>query len=121
MRALEAAGTAYYYIGDNERARGFYDSQLEVAEEIGDQQGVADAMFNRAWTRDWSDAPVEAERYFDQVSDAYRAAGDERGVARVLFIRGQVLLRTGQLESAIKVLLTPSSPSASSTTSRTYR
>jgi predicted ATPase/class 3 adenylate cyclase len=105
MRALEAAGTAYYYIGDNERARGFYDSQLEVAEEIGDQQGVADAMFNRAWTRDWSDEPVEAERYFDQVSGAYRAAGDERGVARVLFIRGQVLLRTGQLESAIKVLL----------------
>jgi predicted ATPase/class 3 adenylate cyclase len=105
MRAVEAAGTAYYYIGDNERARGFYDAQLEVAKEIGDQQGVADAMFNLAWTRDWSDDPVEAERYFDQVSDAYRAAGDERGLARVSFIRGQVLLRAGQLESAIRVLL----------------
>ena len=52
MRALEAAGTAFYYVGDNERARGFYDAQLEVAEEIGDRQGVADAMFNLAWTRD---------------------------------------------------------------------
>ena len=105
MRALEAAGTAFYYIGDNERARGFYDAQLQVAEAIGDQQGVADAMFNLAWTRDWSNEPVEADQYFDQVSDAYRAAGDERGLARVSSLRGQVLLRTGQIESAIKVLL----------------
>ena len=105
MRALEAAGTAFYYVGDNEQARGFYDAQLEVAEEIGDRQGVADAMFNLAWTRDWSNEPVEADQYFGRVSDAYRATGDERGLARVSFIRGQVLLRTGLIESAIQVLL----------------
>ena len=105
MRALEAAGTAFYYVGNNERARGFYDAQLEVAEVIGDRQGVADAMFNIAWTRDWRKEPDDGDQYFDRVSDAYRAAGDERGVARVLFIRGQMLLRTGQLESAIQVLL----------------
>jgi predicted ATPase/class 3 adenylate cyclase len=105
MRALEAAGTAFYYIGDNERAGGYYRLQLEVAEDIDDRQGVADAMFNLAWTTDWSTVPVEAAEYFDRVSDAYRAAGDERGIARVLFIRGQVLFRTGQLESAIQVLL----------------
>ena len=52
-----------------------------------------------------SKEPVEADQYFDRVSDAYRAVGDERGLARVSFIRGQVLLRTGQLESAIQVLL----------------
>jgi tetratricopeptide (TPR) repeat protein len=105
MRALEAAGTAFYYAGDNERARGFYDTQLEVAEEIGDRQGVADAMFNLGWTRDWSKEPLEADQYFDRVSDTYRAAGDERGLARVSIVRGQLLLRTGQLESAIQVLL----------------
>ena len=105
MRALEAAGTAFYYVGDNERARGFYDAQLAVAEEIGDKQGVADATFNLAWTRDWGNEPVEADQYFDRVSDAYRAAGDERGLARVSFIRGQMLLRTGRVESAIQVLL----------------
>ena len=105
MRALEAAGTAFYYVGDNERAGGFYDAQLEVAEGIGDRQGMADAMFNLAWTRDWSNEPTEADQYFDRVSDAYRTAGDERGLARVSFIRGQGLLRTGQLESAIQVFL----------------
>ena len=105
MRALEAAGTAFYYVGDNERARRFYDQQLEVAKEIADRQGVADAMFNLAWTRDLSRMPDEAELSFDRIADAYRAVGDERGLARVSFIRGQVLLRTGQLESAIQVLL----------------
>ena len=62
-------------------------------------------MFNLAWTRDLSKEPDEADLSFDRVSDAYRAVGDERGVARVSFIRGQVLFRTGQLESAIQVLL----------------
>ena len=61
MRALEAAGTAFYYVGDNERASRFYDEQLEVAEEIGDRQGVADAMFNLAWTRDLSKEPAEPD------------------------------------------------------------
>jgi ATP/maltotriose-dependent transcriptional regulator MalT len=51
-----------------------------------------------------SKRPVEADQYFDRVSDAYRAVGDERGLARVAFLRGQVLLRTGQIESAIDVL-----------------
>jgi predicted ATPase/class 3 adenylate cyclase len=104
MRALQAAGTAFYYVGDNERASRFYGEQLEVAEEIGDRQGVADALFNLAWTRDLS-KPVEPDLSFERVSDAYRAVGDERGLARVLFIRGQVLFRTRQLESAIQVLL----------------
>jgi tetratricopeptide (TPR) repeat protein len=105
MRALEAAGTAFYYAGDHERARGFYDAQLEVALEIGEPHGEADAMFNLAWTRDLTKEPVEAEHFFERISEAYRAAGDERGLARVLFIQGQVLLRIGRVESAIKVLL----------------
>ena len=95
MRALEAAGTAFYYVGDNDRAGGFYHAQLEVAEELGDRQGVADAMFNLGWTRDWSKEPVEADQYFDRVSDRYRTAGDERGLARVSILRGLLLLRTG--------------------------
>jgi predicted ATPase/class 3 adenylate cyclase len=105
MRALEAAGTAFYYVGDNEQARTFYDAQLGVAREIGDRQGLADAMFNLGWTRDWSKEPVEAGRYFDLISDKYRAAGDERGLARVSIIRAQLLIATGQLEAAIPVLL----------------
>ena len=58
-----------------------------------------------AWTQDWSNRPVEADQYFDRVSDAYRAAGDERGLARVSFIRGQVLFRAGQPRQAIENLV----------------
>jgi predicted ATPase/class 3 adenylate cyclase len=105
MRALEAAGTAFYYLGDNERSRAFYEAQRAVADEIGDRQGLADAMFNLAWTTDWGKRAVEADLYLDRVHDAYLAAGDERGLARISFVRGQVLLRTGQLELAIPILL----------------
>jgi tetratricopeptide (TPR) repeat protein len=104
MRALEAAGTAFYYVGDNERATGFYEAQLDVAEEIGDRQGVADALFNLGWTQDWSGRPTEADRHLDRVSLAYRASGDERGLARVAFLRGQFLLRAGLAMRAIEVL-----------------
>jgi hypothetical protein len=38
------------------------------------------------------------------VSDAYGAIGDERGLARTLYLHGQLLLRTGQAEAAIEVL-----------------
>jgi tetratricopeptide (TPR) repeat protein len=65
---------------------------------------VADAMFNLAWTTDWTAQPVEARRYFDRVSDAYGAIGDERGLARTLYLHGQLLLKTGQAEAAIEVL-----------------
>ena len=84
-----------------------------------DRQGVADAMFNIAWTRDWRKEPDDGDQYFDRVSDAYRAAGDERGVARVLFIRGQMLLRNGQLDLPSTSFSRPSSTTASSMTSRT--
>jgi len=104
MRALEAAGTAFYYVGDNERATEFYVAQRKVAEEIGDRQGVADALFNLGWTTDWSGRIAEADRHLDRVSDAFRASGDERGLARVAFLRGQLLLRAGQAEQAIEVL-----------------
>jgi tetratricopeptide (TPR) repeat protein len=105
MRALEAAGTAFYYVGDNERSRAFYEGQRAVADEIGDRQGLADAMFNLAWTTDWGERAVEANHYLDRVNDEYRAVGDERGLARISFVRGQLLLRTGQPGLAIPVLL----------------
>ena len=103
MRALEASGTAFYYVGDNERARSFYEAQLELAGQIDDRQGAADAMFNLGWTTDWTMRPVEAQQYFDRVSDAYGAIGDERGLARTRYLHGQLLLRTGQVEAAIAV------------------
>jgi predicted ATPase/class 3 adenylate cyclase len=104
MRALEAAGTALYYTGDNARAGTFYQAQLQLAEALGDAQGAADARHNLAWTTDWTNRLDEAEAYYERVAADYRALGDERGQARALFLRGSRLLAAGRPREAIEVL-----------------
>ena len=50
MRALEAAGLLPYYTGDSEGATEMYRAQLDVARQLDDRQGEADAMFNLMFT-----------------------------------------------------------------------
>jgi len=103
MRALEAAGLLFYYSGDNARADSFYRAQLEVARTIGDQQGVADATFNLAWTEDFRGRSDEANRRITELEEAYRELGDERSLARMEVLRGGVLL-FDDAEAARRVL-----------------
>jgi predicted ATPase/class 3 adenylate cyclase len=103
MRCLEAAGTVCYYSGDNPQAATFYRAQLELAQQLGDPQGVADARLNLVWTEDWTGRVAEARKAHKQVEAAYRALGDEHGLARVSFIRGNVLIEEGRLSEAIEV------------------
>jgi predicted ATPase/class 3 adenylate cyclase len=104
MRALEAAGTAFYYTGDNRRAGSFYQAQLQLAEALDDPQGAADARHNLAWTTDWTGRFEDAESYYERVDADYRALGDERGQARALFMHGSQLLAAGRPRDSIEVL-----------------
>jgi predicted ATPase/class 3 adenylate cyclase len=99
MRALEAAGSLFYYSGENDRADGLYRAQLEVARTLDDRQGVADATFNLAWTEDWSDRPAEASRRLDELVAAYRELGDERSLARTEVLHGGLLLQTDHVQA----------------------
>jgi predicted ATPase/class 3 adenylate cyclase len=99
MRALETAGSLFYYSGDNARADSFYAAQLEMAETLGDRQGMADATFNLAWTRDWRGRPKEASVRLDELAQAYRELGDERSLARTEVLRGGLLLAHNEQEA----------------------
>ena len=103
MRSLEAAGTIWYYSGDNPRATTFYRAQLDLAQQLGDAQGVADARLNLIWTEDWTGRADEANEAREQVEAAYRAIGDERGLARVTFMRGNMLMAMDRGSEAIEV------------------
>jgi predicted ATPase/class 3 adenylate cyclase len=92
MRALEAAGSLFYYSGENDRADEFYRVQLQVARKLGDRQGTADALFNLLWTEDWSGKPTEELARIDEVVESYRQLGDERSLARTEVFRGGRLL-----------------------------
>jgi predicted ATPase/class 3 adenylate cyclase len=105
MRALEAAGSLFYYSGDNARAEAFYRDQLEVAKALNDAQGTADALFNLAWTEDWAGRPAEADQAVGRLAESYRELGDERSLARTQVLRGALLLRVAdQADEARRVL-----------------
>jgi tetratricopeptide (TPR) repeat protein len=99
MRALEAAGSLFYYSGENDRADGLYRAQLEVARTLDDRQGVADATFNLAWTEDWRDRPAEASRRLDELVEAYRELGDERPLARTEVLHAGLLLQSDPVQA----------------------
>jgi predicted ATPase/class 3 adenylate cyclase len=103
MRALEAAGTLFYYSADNTRAAELYQAQLDLARELGDRQGTADALFNLAWTEDWRDRPAEAGTQLDQLATSFRELGDEGSLARIELFRGALLLTEDQ-DQARRVL-----------------
>jgi len=103
MRALEAAGTSFYYSADNARAASFYRAQLALANELADARGAADAQYNLAWTEDWTDRLDEANALRERLEAAYGALGDERGLARVMLTRGTLLMQAGRLPEAIEV------------------
>ena len=92
MRALASAGTLFYYSGDNDRAAELYRAQLDLARELGDRQGIADAVYNLAWTEDWRGRPADAQATLDELATSYRELGDEGSLARVELLRGGLLL-----------------------------
>jgi predicted ATPase/class 3 adenylate cyclase len=99
MRALEALGGLRYYSGDGDGAAEAYDAQIELARQLGDVKGTADAMFNRGFTLDLARTD-ESRAFIDRVSDAYRAAGDETGVARTDWLRANMLMAAGRPNEA---------------------
>ena len=99
MRAIEAAGSLFYNSGDNDRADALYRAQLELALELDDRQGAADAVFNLAWTEDWRGRAAEASARLDELVMAYRELGDERSLARVEVLRGGLLLVDNESEA----------------------
>ncbi len=102
MRALEAAGTIDYYGSRMDSAAARYTSQLELARELGDRIGTADALFNLLFTR----PPSEIETIMPLLEEAdaiYREEGDERGLARVMWTRGAGLQFAGQEDAAAEL------------------
>ena len=105
MRAIEAAGGLAWWASGVEAADAFYQSQLEVARAIGDERGIADALFNLLHTQ-FSLAPdpsvlVEMRA---EAEDLYRRLGDERSLARLNWQSGYALMAQGRFAEAEQVV-----------------
>lgn len=100
LRALEAMGGILYYGADNDGAGRFYRAQLELAQELGDLQGLADAQFNLAFTMDLQGRLDKGQALIDEIASSYRAARDEVGVARTGWLQSNLFWAAGRMEEA---------------------
>lgn len=92
LRALEAAGTLFFFSGDNHRAIELWRAQLGVARALDDPKEAIDAQFNIMWAEDWRGRLAEAQGELDQLAEAFRGFGDARSLARVDLLRGSLLM-----------------------------
>jgi hypothetical protein len=75
-----------------------------MSRTLDDQQGIADAMFNLAWTEDRRGRSAkEAYARIDELAEAYRTLGDDRSLARTEVLRGGRLLDDDP-DEALRVL-----------------
>lgn len=83
-RALEAAGGLSWWMGQIPDSEAYYRQELELATELKEEDGIANAYFNLSYPafalrRD----QAELETYRNEAISRYAALGDERMLARV--------------------------------------
>jgi len=104
-RALEAAGGIAYWQGDMEACQVYYDESLELFRRGGDQQKIANALYNASFPANVArlDLP-KAELVLNEALPIFRSLNDKAGIARCLWAVGQTYIYTDQIERAIASL-----------------
>jgi tetratricopeptide (TPR) repeat protein len=80
----------------------FYNRQRQAANERGDVNAEAAAALGLADAYDALGQQAEAQRYFKQALNVYRAAGNIRGQAQTLVGLGQIYQDMGQYDRALR-------------------
>jgi predicted ATPase len=86
QRAYDAAGGISYWQGEMLNARAWYEKEQALAQERGDDAGVAEAIYNNSFT--YSLTPDDTERATDLAKDAlerFRRLGDRAGEGKALW------------------------------------
>ena len=101
MRALESAGTLAYYSGRQDEAARDYQAQLDLARQLDDPLGIADALFNLPFTVDPDDW-AEVAWMIDEAATIYERLGETGNLARLMWVRGAALAAAGRRDEAIE-------------------
>ncbi len=104
MRGLEAAGGLAWWGGDVPGADALYQSQVDIARLLGDEQGLAEGLFNLAHTRFVvAPDPAEADSIRAEAQMLARKVGDERLLTRVTWTAGYALMAVGHVAEAEEI------------------
>jgi predicted ATPase/class 3 adenylate cyclase len=97
MWVLAAAGSVAWWRADIPAAAALYAEQLELARQLGDRAGLADALFNLTHTAFASgQGQEEIDRLREEAIALYRELGDRQGLARARWTEGYLHMLRGQ-------------------------
>jgi predicted ATPase len=101
LAALAAGGGIAYWRGDVAKTIRLYEEQRDLAIQLGDKASEADAHYNLLFARNMGPheqlAPEEAVAAFQ----LFEELGDERGIARAIWVQGTLKLNAGDPRGAI--------------------
>jgi predicted ATPase/class 3 adenylate cyclase len=100
LGAVTAAGGIAYWQGHAEEAASLYAQQLDLARRLGDRVAEADATFNCIYGRFINHDAAGALAMLEQTRRLYAELGDERGLARLGWTEGAVLMNQGRAAEA---------------------
>lgn len=101
MWAAAAHGNIAYWRGDSPTARDDYQEQERLARMLGDEAGLADAVFNLGHVAFIDGADDATLRGLIEAADArYRDLGDVRGSARARWAYGTLAMTAGRMDEA---------------------
>ena len=96
-RALRALGSIAYWQGDADLASSLYEEALSIYRDIGDERGIADALFDSAWAAIGRGDIVDATSRARDARELYERADDRGGTTRVesFLVTGAYLMGGG--------------------------
>jgi tetratricopeptide (TPR) repeat protein len=100
-RLLGAVGTAYFRLGQAERAIGYFEQQVKIAREIGDRQSEGNGLTHLGVCYKDLGQVKRAIGYYEQALVIDRELGDRRGEGADLGNLGIAYARLGEVERAI--------------------
>ncbi len=103
LAALAAAGGVAYWQADSATARRYYEDQLGLARRLSDRPAEADALFNIAHTQFIEGDGASAMTTMLQAATVYQELDDRRGLARIEWARGTVLMARGAPQAALEI------------------
>jgi tetratricopeptide (TPR) repeat protein len=100
-RLLGTVGSAYYCLGQAEKAIGYYEQALVIAREIGDRRGEGTALGNLGATCADLGQVEKAVSFYQQALVIACEIGNRRGEGTALGNLGRAYADLGQVEKAI--------------------
>ncbi|HYN64558.1 MAG TPA: adenylate/guanylate cyclase domain-containing protein, partial [Candidatus Limnocylindrales bacterium] len=88
LKALDAAGGIAYWQGDVLPSRAWYQQEATLAAELGDEPGLAEAMYNESFTYSLDPATADQQRGRELAQaalDRFRSLGDRHGEGKALW------------------------------------